>query len=143
MVLTMVVIAALLAGGAVLTSVQLSSTRSTTTIRETNAGLYCAEAGLAAARAAVVANVPWGGSLGSGAEPAWLAGVNHDIDGDGKPDFAITLNDNDDDADPSTDADQTVYIVSTCLKFPDAATQVTELVNVSGSPERRLWLRTQ
>jgi hypothetical protein len=144
-VVMMVLIAALLAGGAVLASMQHSSSRGGETTHMTSAGLYCAEAGLTAVRSTVALNAPWTGSLGAPTEPAWLAGVNHDIDGNGKPDFTITLRDNDDEAanDPAVDSDQTIYIVSTCIGYPDVNTQVAELVKFSGPPERRLWIRLQ
>jgi hypothetical protein len=144
MILVMLVIAATLAASAVLTSVQSTSSHASDLMRTQITGLYCAEAGLAAARATVIANVAvWDPSLGAATEPAWLGAISHDIDGDGASDFRITLRDNDDEPanDLAHDTDQTVFIVSTCIKHPDAPAQVTELVTSTGL--RKLWLETE
>jgi hypothetical protein len=149
--ITMLLTVALLAGGAVLIGMQLTSTKTTDVARLNKSSLYCAEAGLVAARAAVAANYPaWGAALcnpppprGTGtcvigspaAEPIFLQhpAVNHDIDGDGAQDFVLTLVDNDDEPgsganDLSVDVDLQIFVTSTCIKFPDIRRQVSELV---------------
>ena len=144
MIVVMLVIAATLAASAVLTSMQSTSSHASELTKTSLGGLYCAEAGLAAARATVLAHAgAWDPALGSGTEPGWLSIVSHDIDGDGAGDFVITLRDNDDEAanDLAHDTDGAVFIVSTCIKFPETPTQVTELVTSTG--ERKLWLRTE
>jgi hypothetical protein len=144
MVVVMLVIAATLAASALLTSMQSTSSHAAELTKSSLTGLYCAEAGLAAARATVIANVAsWDPSLGVATEPGWLSAVPHDIDGDGADDFRITLRDNDDEPanDLAHDTDQAVFIVSTCIKHPDTPTQVTELVTSTG--ERKLWLKTE
>ncbi|MDB4959005.1 MAG: hypothetical protein JWO36_6574 [Myxococcales bacterium] len=134
MLVTMILVAALFAGGAVLVSMQLGATRSTDVTRNGLSALYCAEAGLAAARPVVANNYAnWSGSLGTATEPSWLSGINHDIDGDGSADFVITLKDNDDELPPLTndlthDNDLKIYIVSTCIKYPETPKEVRELV---------------
>ena len=131
MLITMIMISALLAGAAVLISLQLASNRSTDLTRTGISALYCAEAGLTASRTIIAANQPnWNAALGTGTEPAWLAGVDHDIDDDGSPDFVITLEDNPDESPPvaTQDSDGRVFIVSRCIKYPDVPKVVKELV---------------
>lgn len=144
----MIMIVSLLGGGAVLVSMQLHSTKSAGVVRARINGTMCAEAGLSAARALVIANyTSWSSALcnppaprGTGtcvigstaAEPAWLSAVSHDLDGDGVADFVLTLVDNDDEA-PATnnmavDNDLQIYIVSTCIMNPDSPVSVSELV---------------
>jgi hypothetical protein len=146
--ITLVIILALLGGGAVLVSMQLHATKSAGVVREKIGGTMCAEAGLAAARALVAANYQsWGPSLcnpppprGTGtctigavaSEPSWLAAVDHDLDDDGVADFVLTLVDNDDEA-PATnnmavDNDLQVFVVATCVKNPELPVTVSELV---------------
>jgi hypothetical protein len=80
----------------------------------------------------------WAGSLGTGAEPSWLAsGLNHDLDGDGAADFAITLKDNDDELPPATndllhDNDLRIFIVSRCIKYGEVPKEIAELVQYAG-----------
>lgn len=157
MLVTLIIIGALLAGGAVLVSLQISSNRSTDLTRSGMTALYCAEAGLSAARPIVAANYTrvgtvtpegWASALvasggGSTAEPTWLAaGINaalpagHDLDGDGSPDFEVYLKDNGDESsgadDPTIDNDLRVFIVSKCIKYPDTPKEVEELVQFTG-----------
>src|SRR5687768_9044489 len=76
MVVTMIIIAALLAGAAVLASMQLKSSKGSEITRTGLSALACAESGIVAARPTVMANYgQWNGSLTSVTEPAWLAGV--------------------------------------------------------------------
>ncbi len=144
MLVTMIAIAAVIAGAAVMTSMQSSSSHGAEISHTSRVGLYCAEAGLDAARATIMANrAAWNPALGSGVEPGWLAMVPHDIDGDGAADFTITLRDNDDEApnDLTRDTDNTVFVSATCTKHPDHQVQVTELLRDTG--ERKLWIRTE
>lgn len=157
MLVTLIVIAALLAGASVLVSMQLASTRGGGMDRTGMSALYCAEAGLEAALPVVQANYSapgsptgWGQALAASApapygagiltEPPWLySGINganpygHDLDGDHVDDFSVYLKDNsNDDApsadDPATDEDLRIFIVSTCTKYPDQPVQVQELI---------------
>ena len=148
MLVTMLIIAALMAGAGILLQLQLSSSRSSDFTRSGTAALYCAEAGIAAARNVVAQSYQaWNGSMCTNpdpmlcTEPAWLAaGVgSHDIDGDGDADFLIYLRDNDDELPPllpdgNTDNDLQVFVVSRCLAFPDTPKQVEELVLHNGAP---------
>ena len=167
MLITMILIAALLGGAAVLAGIQLASTRSSDLTRTGTLSTYCAEAGLALARPIVLANystsatVSWtqaialtsplitAGTTPAAAtwEPAWLTsgigccgslgvGSGHDLDGDGVADFFVYLKDNDDELtvanNRAVDADLKVFIVSRCIKYPDAIREVEELVQYSG-----------
>ena len=143
-VVVMLVLTATLAVSVALAIIQRKSSHAAQATRTATTGLYCAEAGLTAARADVLANVAvWDASLGTGTEPAWLSMVPHDLDGDSAPDFTVTLSDNDDEAvnNLAHDSDGTIYIVSTCIKEPESRTQVKELVTSAGT--RKLWMRTE
>lgn len=146
MLITMVLISAILAGAAVLVSLQLGANRNTEITRTGITALYCAEAGLSATRADMAANqTSWAASLGSAAEPPFLAGVNHDLDGDGNPDFYVTLEDDFDEmtvgsgsANVATvDVNGRIYVVSRCgtmvsgvftPKYADFPREVRELL---------------
>jgi hypothetical protein len=138
MLVTLILIAALLGGAAVLVSTQLAASRSTDLIRMTMLSTDCAEAGLSAARPVVLANYAlWAGSLGTGTEPSWItSAVNHDLDGDGAADFVITLKDNDDDAPGANDLlhdnDLRIFVVSRCTKYSETPKEIEELVQYSG-----------
>ena len=143
MLVTMMLISALLAGAAVLVQMNLVGERTADLQRSKLGSLYCAEAGLAAARPVIAANyASWAAALAatpSTAEPAWLSsGIgSHDLDGDGVADFAVYIKDNDDELppaanDPSTDSDLKIWIVSRCVKYPDTQQEVEELVTWSG-----------
>jgi hypothetical protein len=145
MLVTMIIISSLLAGAAVLVSMQLASNRSTDVTRSGLASTYCAEAGLAVARGAVAANYNnWNAALATCAgvypctpEPAWLAALTHDIDGDGIADYKLYIRDNDDELLPAPndvthDSDQRVFIVSLCTKYADTPKEVEELVEFTG-----------
>jgi hypothetical protein len=148
MLVTLILIAALLAGAAVLVSMQVSSTRSSEVTRTGTSALYCAEVGLAAARPVVAANyATWkaGGATNftlptatSPTEPSWLAsGIGvHDANGDGAgSDYVVYLVDNDDEPvtqDYLTDNDLRVFIVSRCLLYSENQKEVRELVQYSG-----------
>lgn len=144
MLVTLILIGALLAGGAVLVSLQLASNNSTELARTSMTSLHCAEAGLASARATVKANYTnWSSALaasagGNYAEPSWLsAGIgSHDLDGDGVADFQVWLLDNDDEGtatnNRAVDNDLRVFVVSKCLKYPDTPKQVMELLQFRG-----------
>jgi hypothetical protein len=145
MLVTLILISALLAGAAVLVSMQLSSNRATEISQDGMKSLYCAEAGLSAARTVVAANIgSWasgavGSGLGAGTEPTWLSTAinaavgSHDLDGDGAADFEVFLEDNDDDADTANDSDERVFVVSRCIKYPDTPKAVKELVKMAGA----------
>ena len=135
MLVAMILMAALLAGAAVLVSLQLGSNRSTELTKVGISALYCAEAGLTASRDTIAINQStWGSWLGTGNEPTWLSSVNHDLDGDGNADFTITLEDNHDEIPPNTDvqsadSDNLIFIVSRCTKYQDNPREVRELIN--------------
>ncbi len=144
MLVTVIIVAALLAGGSVLASMQMSSTRATGVMRSGMAALYCAEGGLAAARVAVAASQSqWGPAIAASAggdtsEPSWLSDAigSHDLDGNGSWDFEVYIKDNADEAsgpdNPSVDNDMQLYIVVTCTAMPETPKQVQELVLYNG-----------
>jgi len=143
MLVTLILVSALIAGGAVLVSMQMSSNRGAEVTNTGVTALYCAEAGLAAARPVVIANyLSWAGNLGTNTEPTWLSAIDHDVDNDGAAanDFTITLKDNDDELsgsnDLSTDQDLRIFVISTCNLFPDTPKQVMELVRYSGGGQK-------
>lgn len=138
MMITMMLVTALLAGGVVLVSMQLSSNRATDVTKTGMTALHCAEAGLSAARPVVALNYTlWGAALAAGTEPLFLSTIDHDVDNDGASDFVITLIDNDDELPPAVnnrlvDNDLRVFIASKCIKYPDNPKQVIELVFFNG-----------
>ena len=138
MLVTMIIIAALLAGAASLAAMQIKSVRGSEITRTSISSLHCAEAGIVAARTAVMMNYgQWNAALGQTTEPSWLTAVDHDVDGDGVADFRLTLRDNDDEYAPivndlTRDNDLQVFVVSTCIKFPDVQTQVAEMIRFNG-----------
>jgi hypothetical protein len=142
--ITLLLLSALLAGAAVLSSIQISSTRGASLSRSRMTALYCAEAGLTASNAVVSVNyAQWNSALckpscAEPAQPSWLGSTafSHDLDSDGVDDLSITLRDDDDELapaanNPSVDTNYMVYIVSTCLKYPETPVQVIELVKYS------------
>lgn len=135
MLVAMILMAALLAGAAVLVSLQMASNRSTEITKSGITALYCAEAGLTASRSAVAINQSdWGTWLGTGNEPTWLTGIVKDVDGNpaNDPDFVIRLEDNFDEAGtdvPNVDLDGKIFVVSTCRLWPDTPREVRELVD--------------
>ncbi len=141
MLITMVIISALLAGAAVLLSMQLASNKGTDLERNGLAAEYCAEYGLTLAMPYISSNYStWSAknALPIPTQPLWLGDsyFNHDIDGDGIDDYAITLK-NDDDAtplDPNTDHNSKVWVISTCTKYPDNPRQVSVLFLYTPKP---------
>lgn len=146
MMVTMILIAALLAGAAVLVSIQMTSNKSTELNRAGTQSLYCAEAGLSASRTAVATNSGnWNTALATATAansyrvtPTWLSSTafSHDIDGVAGDDFTVAIMDDDDETsgsnDKTVDINQRVYIVSTCTKYPDNQQTVMELVEYVG-----------
>jgi hypothetical protein len=147
MLVTMIVISSLLAGAAVLVSMQLQSNRSSDLTRTGMSATYCAEAGLDAARSVVAANFAmWGSALlacGSGpypcTEPSWIQSAlgTQDLDGDGSADYTVYIKDNDDELPPNAnnlqvDNDLSVFVVSECIKYKDNPKEVEELIQYSG-----------
>lgn len=141
MLVTMIIISALLAGAAVLVSMQIASNKSTDLERNGLASLYCAEAGLVAAHNTVVNGYSyWATSLcttpdAQCTQPSWLGDTafSHDLDGDGNDDFEVYIKDDDDEVppatnDPTTDINNKIFIVSRCKKYPDTPKEVEELI---------------
>jgi hypothetical protein len=145
MLVTMIIISSLLAGAAVLVSMQLASNRSSDITRTGLAATYCAEAGIQIALPAVITNYAnWNAALASCAgaypcspEPVWLSALNHDLSGGSGSDFTIYIKDNDDELPPAPndlthDSDLRVFVVSRCTKYGETVKEVEELIEWSG-----------
>ena len=144
MLVTMIIVAALLAGAAVLASMQVNSNKATELTRDGLASLYCAEHGLTIGKQAVLdAYGTWNTALAANCadsdctslvEPTFTgSGVfSHDIDGGAASvDFRVFIRDDDDDSttqDYTTDSNDTIFIVSRCIKYPDNPKQVEMLI---------------
>lgn len=129
------ILVALLAGGGIALYVTVQGTKSTGYLKANRSALYCAEAGLSAARAKLAEDpTQWNALLDGDAanDPAWYP-VTGDLDGDGAADYEVTVRDNDDELppaanDPTHDSDLGILIVSRCTKYPETPRQVFELV---------------
>lgn len=111
-------------------------TRSTGMVTMARRSLFCAEAGLAAGRATVVANyATWSLVLDgvAGNDPAWYPITGRMEAGAGPADYEVTLRDNDDELpplanDPTVDNDLKVFIISRCTRYPEYPRVVMELI---------------
>ncbi len=147
LMVTLIIITSLMAGASVVVALQLQGSRGTNLTRSGMTSEYCAEAGAERAAPIVASSYnAWAASLcGSAieagcvpaspaAEVALFSGINHDIDGDGVADFVLYLRDDQDEPgtaqDYKTDRNTRVYIVSTCIKYPDTPRQVKELIQL-------------
>jgi hypothetical protein len=136
---TIILVTALLGGGALAVYLQLADTRAAQYVTESRGALFCAEAGLAAARPYVLANAnSWSLMLDTddANDPDGYP-FSQDLDGDGTNDYVVVIKDNDDELPPAanaptSDIDSTIFLVSTCTKYPDTPRQVHELVTFSG-----------
>jgi hypothetical protein len=144
MIMVMVILAALVAGGAVALYVQTGSTRATGLTRFSRSALFCAEAGLNATRALIINNYPsWNAVLDPLIEnPAWYgaSGITGDAgDGDDdRNDWRVTIFDNDDEfptPNPGRDNDLKIFVRSECLMYPDQPRVLLELIRYDLKPE--------
>jgi hypothetical protein len=150
LLLVLVILVALLAGGGVALYLQLSNTRGTGLVRFSRAALFCAEGGLQTTRQVIITGYnDWNNILG-GTYPAWYA-ADMDCDGTAEtagklagdlgdggscPDWEVTIFDNHDEfagaptvPDPTRDNDLHIFVQSTCLMFADQPRQLAELVS--------------
>jgi hypothetical protein len=111
--------------------------------RTARLGFYCAEAGLEQARGYFSANYSqWSAMFGSGTPPAGYP-VTGDVDGDGVPDYRVTLRDDVDELPPLTndplhDNNLTAVMISRCIN-PDFGNRQLESIvrcNVRGTDYR-------
>lgn len=138
MVLVITILAALLGIAAIGLSLQLDSTKSAGLIRDSRTSLYCAEAGLAAARETLITNYSdWNKVLDGTGAPWYSAtpplGITGDANKDGAAtaDFSVTFTDDgEEDGDTTVDSNQTIIVTSTCLLYPRAPTQVIEVLSL-------------
>jgi len=134
-VVTMILVTALISGGALALYLQLADTRGARTVTEKRAAMYCAEAGLAGARAYIVNNsTSWSAMLDTDPlnDPEGYP-VEGDLDGDGVDDWHVEIKDNDDEFptdNPVADSDDTIFMIATCPKYPDAGKELMQLVRV-------------
>jgi hypothetical protein len=146
MLVTLIIISSLLAGAVVLVSMQLASNRSTDLSRSSVTALYCAEAGLHAARAAVAeaASTDIDAAVAASAggtltEPTWLSTAigSHSVSGGSGGDFHVYLKDNDDEVisggvnNLADDIDNKVWVVSVCDLYPETPQAVSELLSIA------------
>jgi hypothetical protein len=149
LMVTLIIIASLLAGAAVVVSLQMGANRGTDLTRSGMTAEYCAETGMERAAPIVAGNyLMWGSSMcGSASEVNCLpsspsaeapifSGINHTIGATGSA-FVLYLRDDEDELSGSqnysVDRDQRVFIVSTCLLFPDTPRQVRELIEYNAA----------
>ena len=139
MLLVATILVALLAGGAVALYVQLQSTKSAGLVKASKNSLFCAEAGIIAARPTLALNyLAWPALLDGNAanDPDWYP-ITGDLDADGVNDYEVTIRDNDDEVppapdDPMFDNDRRVLAVGKCIKSTEVSRNVMELLIVGG-----------
>jgi hypothetical protein len=137
LVVTMRVVVALLAAGALALYLQMADTHSAQYVTQGRGALFCAESGLAGARDYVSDNsVDWPQMLDTDTsnDPDGYP-VEGDLDGDGVNDWRVVIRDDDDEFptnDPNVDANGTIFLVSTCLQYPDTPREVLEMISFSG-----------
>ncbi len=139
MIIVLVIMVALLGASAVALNLQVSNTKSAGLVRSSRTSLYCAEAGLAAARPILAENYAiWPDllDLDPDNDPTWYP-IQGDIDGDGEFDYEVIIRDNDDEPvtlppDPTRDNDLRVFIQSKCIANPDTPREILELVIYEG-----------
>lgn len=137
LMVTIILISALLAGGMLAIYLMVADTKSAQYVTESRGALFCAESGLAGGRTYVETNSGnWGLMLDDdeGNDPDGYP-VEGDLDGDGEADWQVTVRDNDDDFptnDPFVDSDGAIFMVATCTKYPDTPRQVMEMISFSG-----------
>lgn len=151
MLVTLILIAALLAGVAVLVSLQLTTSKSTELTRVGLQSLHCAESGLAASHGDVALNrsvvlTHLTANSYSAATPAqwqvipsFITTAHRDVDGDGVTDVDIWIIDNEDVNDYTQDSDSRVWLISRCTKYPDAPKEVRELIQFAGGATQYDW----
>jgi hypothetical protein len=139
MFVVMITVGALLTAGLLTVHVGESETKSIDYVASSRRALFCAEAGVAAAREAIGgAFATWDTMLDTdtGNNPSWypirgyLDNASH---GPSEPyDFEVTITDNEDESpatdDPRRDSDLRVFVVSRCLKYPETPRVVSELI---------------
>jgi hypothetical protein len=141
MVTSMIVLSGLLVAAGASVYLLTAETKSTSFTASSRRSLFCAEAGLAAARNIVARNHGgWNAALDvNTADPAWYPITGYlEANGSGPPDFTVTLKDNDDelpplDNEPNRDNDLRVFIVSRCDRYPEHPRTVMELVEYSSA----------
>ena len=137
MMVVLIVTTSLLIAGSLAVKMSASEAKGTAYLSSSRRALYCAEAGLAATRAALGAGYTnWNG---------WLDGTNttgYPIKGyidhtttTGAYEWSVSIRDNDDETVtnlPTVDSDQAVFVLSTCLAYPETPRTVGELVSFTG-----------
>ena len=136
MMVVMIVTTSLLIAGGLAVRMSASESKSTSYLSSSRRALYCAEAGLAATRATLGAGyTSWNGWLdGTNTAGYPLQGYIDHTQTAGAFDWQVTIRDNDDELVPvpTQDSDQSVFVLSTCLAFPETPRTVGELVSFTG-----------
>jgi hypothetical protein len=133
---TLIIVVALLTAGALAFYLQMGDTNSARYVTQSRGALFCAEAGLSGARDYVSDNsMEWPAMLDPDADDPDGYPVEGDLDGDGANDWHVEIRDNDDEYptnDPNVDTDGTIFMVATCLDYPDTPREVLEMISFSG-----------
>lgn len=85
--------------------------------RANRTGFYCSESGLNAARTIFATQISQWNTIFAGGNPAFTYPITGDLDGDGKPDYSVTIADNYDEfpvSNPKIDNDLTAVMTSVC-----------------------------
>jgi hypothetical protein len=137
MMVVLIVTTSLLIAGSLAVRMSASESKSTSYLSSSRRALYCAEAGLAATRATLGSGyTSWNGWLdGTNTTGYPLQGYIDHTQTAGPFDWQVTIRDNDDEIAtnvPTQDSDQTVFVLSTCLAYPETPRTVGELVSFTG-----------
>ena len=133
----LVLIVALAAMGAVAVRAATTDTAMAGAERRARVAFYCAEAGLNAGRGYFAANVLSWNALFAGQNLPPGYPVTGDLDGDGVPDYSVTLKDNLDEFAPNpnnplVDSDLSAIMVSRCIARTLPARALEEVVIYNG-----------
>jgi Tfp pilus assembly protein PilX len=139
LILVLLVLAALL--GALAVRGSTGELRMAGSQRVSRTGFYCAEAGLAYARALAAAHPKdWSTVLSTGAAAGWYpsGGIVHDVDDDDRNDVTVVMSDNvDGDNSFQHDNDLTVILTATCssstLETSNATRKLSQIVTYAGA----------
>jgi hypothetical protein len=137
LVVTMMVVVALLAAGALALYLQMADTHAAQYVAKGRGALYCSESGLAGARDYIATHQSdWPAMMDSDAsnDPDGYP-VEGDLDGDGVNDWHVTIRDDEDEFptnNPNVDVNGMIFVVGTCLAYPDTPREVTEMISLSG-----------
>jgi hypothetical protein len=140
LVIVLILMVALLGGGATALYLANQDTRVAGLVKGSRTSLYCAEAGLRGSRTLIALHMAEWPLLIDGDDrndPAWYP-PRGDLDGDGVADWEVRVRDNDDERspepnDPTVDLDLQLFAVARCLANPEIPRELLELVSFEGA----------